>query len=75
MNQSASGYAVGYFSRVLTSGPSRRRARAADVPAGGLVVAVGPDEFVFAGCGLVVTFETDSPGDPRVGILSAEEGK
>jgi hypothetical protein len=42
---------------------------------GGLVVATGPDEFIFAGTGLVVTFEADSPGEPVVGILSAQEGK
>ena len=42
---------------------------------GGLVIAVGPDEFVIAGMGLVVTFEAESPGEPIVGILSADEGK
>jgi beta-galactosidase GanA len=46
-----------------------------DAPTGGLAVAVGPDEFVFAGTGLVIVFEADSPGDPLVGILSAQEGK
>lgn len=49
--------------------------QASDSPAGGLVVATGPDEFVIAGTGLVVTFEADSPGAPLVGILSAQEGK
>ena len=44
-------------------------------PAGGLVFATAPSEFVIAGTGLVVTFEADSPGDPLVGILSAQEGK
>jgi hypothetical protein len=46
-----------------------------EVPAGGLVIATGPDEFVVAGVGLVVTFEADAPGAPLVGILSAQEGK
>jgi beta-galactosidase GanA len=50
-------------------------AQTPDAPAGGLAVAVGPDEFVIAGTGLVVTFEPDSPGAPLVGILSAQEGK
>jgi hypothetical protein len=49
---------------------------AALVPvSGGLVIAVGPDEFVIAGTGLVVTFEPESPGEPIAGILSADEGK
>ena len=46
-----------------------------NVLSGGLVIATGMDEFIFAGTGLTVTFETDKPGDPLVGILSAEEGK
>jgi beta-galactosidase GanA len=46
-----------------------------DVPSGGLAIAAGPDEFIFAGTGLVITFEPDSPGDSNVGILTAEEGK
>ncbi|MBV8857971.1 MAG: DUF5597 domain-containing protein [Acidobacteria bacterium] len=50
-------------------------AQANDAPTGGLVVAVGPDEFVIAGTGLVITFDADSPGAPQVGILSAQEGK
>ena len=47
----------------------------ADAPAGGLVIATGPDEFILAGMGLVVTFEADTPGAPIVGIMSAQEGK
>ncbi|MFL6335546.1 MAG: DUF5597 domain-containing protein [Pyrinomonadaceae bacterium] len=50
-------------------------APASDTPSGGLVIATGPDEFVVAGTGFVVVFEPDSPGDPLVGILSAQEGK
>lgn len=46
-----------------------------DAPTGGLVIAVGPDEFVVAGTGLVIVFEAGSPGDQNVGILSAQEGK
>jgi beta-galactosidase GanA len=41
---------------------------------GGLVIAIGSDEFVFAGTGMTVTFEADT-GDQIVGILSAQEGK
>jgi beta-galactosidase GanA len=42
---------------------------------GGLVIATGPDEFIFAGTGMTITFEPDSPGAPTVGLLSIEEGK
>jgi len=44
------------------------------VTAGGLVIAIGADEFVFAGTGMTVTFESDA-GDQIAGILSAQEGK
>jgi hypothetical protein len=55
--------------------PSAQGAQISEVPAGGLVIATGPDEFVVAGMGLVVTFEADTPGAPLVGIMSAQEGK
>lgn len=42
---------------------------------GGLVIATGRDEFVFAGTGLTVTFETETQGAPNVGILAAQEGR
>jgi beta-galactosidase GanA len=45
------------------------------VLSGGLVIATGPNEFVFAGTGLTVTFEVETPGDPIVGILAADEGQ
>jgi beta-galactosidase GanA len=43
------------------------------LPAGGLVIATGPDEFVFAGIGVTVTFTSFVTGE-QAGILSAEEG-
>jgi beta-galactosidase GanA len=46
---------------------------AAVLPSGGLVIAVGQDEFIFAGTGLVLTFATDEAG-VQTGILSVEEG-
>jgi hypothetical protein len=55
--------------------PTSEASRTSDAPSGGVVIAVGPDEFVFAGTGLVVTFDTGPPGDQNVGILSAQEGK
>jgi len=47
--------------------------RAGAAPAGGLVIALGDDEFLFAGIGLTVTFST-SDGAAQAGILSCEEG-
>jgi beta-galactosidase GanA len=41
---------------------------------GGLVMATGADEYLFAGTGLTITFETEKPGDPIVGLLSVDEG-
>ena len=45
------------------------------VLSGGLVIATGPDEFVFAGTGTTITFETGSEAAGLVGILSVEEGR
>ncbi len=42
---------------------------------GGLAIAIAPDEYIFAGTGLVVTFEDNLQSDSFVGILSAQEGK
>lgn len=44
-------------------------------PSGGLIIALGKDEFLFAGTGFVTVFDVDSPGDLNVGILSAQEGR
>ncbi|HZJ42985.1 MAG TPA: DUF5597 domain-containing protein [Pyrinomonadaceae bacterium] len=45
------------------------------VLSGGLVIALGPDEYLFAGTGLTITFETAGTGDPLVGLLAVDEGK
>jgi hypothetical protein len=50
-------------------------AQTSEAVSGGLAIAVGPDEFILAGTGLVVTFEANTPGPPLVGILSVQEGK
>jgi len=44
------------------------------VISGGLAIAVAPEKFVFAGTGLTVTFEADTPGAPISGILPVQEG-
>jgi hypothetical protein len=40
----------------------------------GVVIATGPDEFLFAGMGVTVTFATGEPG-LQAGILSVEQGR
>ena len=54
---------------------SAQNTQTPDAISGGLVISVGPDEFIFAGTGLVITLETETPSDVIVGILSAQEGK
>ncbi|HEY6806371.1 MAG TPA: DUF5597 domain-containing protein [Pyrinomonadaceae bacterium] len=53
--------------------PSGTSAQSANVLSGGLVIASAPDEFVFAGTGLTVTFEVETPGE-LVGLLAVDEG-
>jgi beta-galactosidase GanA len=45
------------------------------LPAGALVIQLGPDEFLFAGIGVTVTFAAPTPGDPVLGILQCAEGR
>jgi beta-galactosidase GanA len=55
--------------------PVAQNSQSPAVLSGGLVIATGSDEFVFAGTGITVTFDADTRGDPIAGILSAQEGK
>lgn len=48
--------------------------RAGTTPAGGLMIALGEDEFLFAGIGLTITFAS-TDGQHIAGILSCEEGR
>jgi beta-galactosidase GanA len=48
--------------------------RAGQAPAGGLVIALGEDEFLFAGIGLTITFASTDLG-VQAGILSVAEGR
>jgi beta-galactosidase GanA len=41
---------------------------------GGMIIMLSPDEFVIAGTGIVVTFESGGDADMRAGIASADEG-
>jgi hypothetical protein len=49
-------------------------AAAPPTPAGGLVIASGPDEMIIAGAGVTVTFASLRPGE-NVGLLGVEEGR
>jgi len=48
--------------------------RAGPAPAGGLAIALGDDEFLFAGIGLTITF-APAEGGRQAGLLSVEEGR
>jgi beta-galactosidase GanA len=48
--------------------------RAGTTPAGGLVIALSDDEFLFAGIGLTITFAPTQGGD-QAGLLSVAEGR
>ncbi len=52
-----------------------RSASRAFLPSGALVIQLGPDEFLFAGIGVTVTFAASTPGDPVIGILGCSEGR
>jgi len=43
--------------------------------AGGIFISTGPDEYIIAGTGIIVTFSPISPGDPMAGIASIQEGQ
>lgn len=47
----------------------------ATMPAGGLVIALGPDEFLLAGTGITTTFQVREVGGPQLGLQSVEEGR
>lgn len=65
----------GYILNISYERPPQSAVQTPAGISGGLVIATGPDEFIVAGTGLIVTFEADTPGDPLAGILSAQEGK
>jgi beta-galactosidase GanA len=41
---------------------------------GGIIILVGPDEYIIAGNGIIVTFASNSPAEPIAGIASIDEG-
>ncbi|HYW70473.1 MAG TPA: DUF5597 domain-containing protein [Pyrinomonadaceae bacterium] len=50
-------------------------ASAADAVSGGLAIATAPDEFVFAGRGLTITFDDAAAANTTIGLLSVQEGQ
>lgn len=42
---------------------------------GGLIVALGDDEYLVAGNGIIVTFAPATPGDPVAGLERVDEGR
>ena len=65
----------GYTLNITYERAASTSSQSSDAPSGGLVIATSKDEFIFAGTGLVITFDAEGPGDSLTGILSAEEGK
>jgi hypothetical protein len=43
-------------------------------PAAAIFIATGPDEYFVAGSGVKVTFSPNTPGPPRAGLGTVEEG-
>ena len=42
---------------------------------GGLILRVGPDEFIVAGTGMIMTFASTDRANPVAGIEMVEEGR
>ncbi len=59
---------------VINEAGDRSTSRAL-LPAGAIVIQLGPDEFLFGGIGVTVTFAAPAPGTPQIGILNCEEGR
>ena len=45
------------------------------LPAGAIIIQLGPDEFLFGGIGVTITFAAPTPGNPQIGILNCAEGR
>jgi hypothetical protein len=52
-----------------------RSATRTPLPAGAIVIRLGPDELLMGGTGVTVTFSSPTPGDPLIGILDCAEGR
>jgi beta-galactosidase GanA len=45
------------------------------LPAGAIIIRLGPDDFLVGGIGVTITFSSPTPGDPHIGILDCAEGR
>lgn len=45
------------------------------IPAGGIFICTGPDEFVIGGIGVTVVFSATSADNSTIGLLDVEEGR
>lgn len=45
------------------------------LPAGAIVLQLGPDELLIGGIGVTITFAAATPGDPAIGVLNCAEGR
>lgn len=68
------GYTLGVTYERLPSSTAAGT-QTSEAVSGGLAISVAAGEFILAGTGLIVTFETETPADAITGILSAQEGK
>lgn len=59
---------------ILNVSFDRPTAQTPGILSGGLVIALGADEYLFAGTGLTVTFDAAEPVAQQVGLLSVDEG-
>ncbi|HEY4300822.1 MAG TPA: DUF5597 domain-containing protein [Candidatus Didemnitutus sp.] len=66
--------APGLADGVINESGDKAASRAV-LPSGAIVIRLGPDEFLFGGIGVTVTFASPTPGDPIIGILECEEGR
>jgi beta-galactosidase GanA len=64
----------GYRFNVAFTDPWTPKAEQTIAAHGGMIIQVGPEEYLFAGRGLVVTFAGEGDGRPIAGIDSAVEG-
>jgi hypothetical protein len=53
---------------------ARQWSSAAPQFAAGIIIAVGPDEFLAAGRGLTISFSPNTPGPSIAGLATVEEG-
>ncbi|HEY4394995.1 MAG TPA: DUF5597 domain-containing protein [Polyangia bacterium] len=69
------GYTLTFVHDYTFPWASAARENAAWPRGGGLVIALGDDEYLVAGNGIIVTFAPATPGEPTAGIERIDEGR